>query len=174
MLAVCRARGWESRGYRLPDHPLQREVRAELARAAGLPEGELSGATDGCGVVTFALPLERMALAFSRLEPGPDGARIAAAMRAYPELVGGEGIDDTVLMRALPGWTAKRGAEGLLCAAGPGGLGVAVKAEEGSSRALLPALAFFLGGLGSSCEELARIPIGNSRGERVGELAVER
>src|SRR5918995_2690948 len=29
MLAVCRARGWPVAGYRLPDHPCQRELLAE-------------------------------------------------------------------------------------------------------------------------------------------------
>ena len=39
-------------------------------------------------------------------------------------------------MRAAPGWFAKGGAEGLLCAGGPGGVGVALKSEDGSSRPL--------------------------------------
>ena len=40
-------------------------------------------------------------------------------MTAHPDLVGGQGADDTDLMRALPGWAAKRGAEGLFCARSP-------------------------------------------------------
>ena len=48
---------------------------------------EIPTAVDGCGVVTFALPLERMALMFSRLES--IDARVATAMRAHPELVRG-------------------------------------------------------------------------------------
>src|SRR5688572_22828277 len=31
MLALCRARGWPSRGYRLEGHPVQEAARAELA-----------------------------------------------------------------------------------------------------------------------------------------------
>jgi hypothetical protein len=42
-------------------------------------------------VVTFALPLERMAFAYSRLEQLDGGARVAAAMRAHPELIRGPG-----------------------------------------------------------------------------------
>ena len=110
---------------------------------AGLPTG-----TDGCSVVTFALPLHRMAHAYARLESLPEGARVATAMRAHPELVGGPDGADLHLMRAAPGWFAKGGAEGLLCAAGPDGTGVALKCEDGASRPLEPALAAFLGPLG--------------------------
>ena len=61
-------------------------------------------------------------------------ARIADAMRARPELVGGDGADDTALMRLLPGWIAKRGAEGLLCAVSPDGRGYAFKVADGNGR----------------------------------------
>jgi L-asparaginase II len=86
-----------------------------------------------------------MAHAFSRFETLPAGARIAGAMRAHPDLVGGPRGADLHLMQAAPGWFAKGGAEGLLCAGGPGGIGIAVKCEDGSSRPLEPALAAFLG-----------------------------
>ena len=127
---------------------------------------------DGCGVVTFALPLERIAHAFSRFEGLPAGARVAAAMRAHPELVGGPRGADLHLMRAAAGWFAKGGAEGLLCAGGPGGIGIALKCEDGSSRPLEPALAAFLAPLGIDLPDLAVAPVTNTRGERVGESVV--
>src|SRR5919197_3353417 len=65
MLALCRARGWRSDGYRLEGHRVQREMLAVHAEAAAVAEEEIPTAVDGCGVVTFALPLERMAYAFS-------------------------------------------------------------------------------------------------------------
>jgi L-asparaginase II len=155
MLAACRANGWPFEGYRLPDHPLQRRIRTLIGGDEGI-------AIDGCGVPTFALPLRRTAAVLTRT---PE--RIATAMRARPELVGGQGADDTDLMRALPGWIAKRGAEGLFCAAGPDGVGVALKSEDGSSRALRPALGRLLGI--ASFEE---VPVSNSRGEIVGALKI--
>jgi L-asparaginase II len=173
MLALCRAHGWDSRGYRLPDHPCQHAAQAEVARAADLDEEELETAIDGCGVVTFALPLERMALAFARLERLDGGDRVAAAMRAHPGLIRGPGGVDTALMRAHEGWIAKGGADGLMCAAGPRGLGLALKVEDGSSRAVGPALAAFLARLGHPVERLERAPIRNSRGEEVGEVEAE-
>jgi L-asparaginase II len=172
MLALCRARGWDAAGYRLAGHPVQDASLAAHAEAAEVDPAELPTGIDGCGVVTFALPLERMAHAFSRFESLPEGARIAAAMRTHPDLVGGPDGADFQLMCAAPGWFAKGGAEGLLCAGGPGGTGIALKCEDGSSRPLGPALAAFLASLGVDLPSLGEVPIVNTRGDRVGELVV--
>jgi L-asparaginase II len=171
MLALCRAHGWPSEGYRLPDHPVQRAMAAVHAEAAEVAERELPTGVDGCGVLTFALPLERMAHAFARFEQLEAGTRVAAAMREYPELIRGRHATDTRLMRALPGWLAKGGAEGLLCAAGHG-IGVTLKAEDGNTRALGPAAAHFFETLGLDLGELAVTPLENSRKERVGEIRI--
>jgi L-asparaginase II len=172
MLALCRARGWPSEGYRHASHPAQGEMLAVHAEAAQVAEKEIRTGVDGCGVVTFGLPLERMAYAFSRFEQLDGGTRVAAAMRAQPDLIRGPAATDTRLMKALPGWIAKGGAEGLLCAAGPGGLGVALKSEDGAGRALGPAIAAFLGRLGLDVRDLAVVPVENSHGERVGDVAI--
>ena len=122
MLALCHAQGWPYEGYRLAEHPCQQAMLAEVAELAGT--SEIPTAVDGCGVITFALPLERIAAAFTRIDE-----RIAAAMRSYPELIRGPAALDTNLMQALPGWTAKGGAEGLLCAASPEGLGAGAESR---------------------------------------------
>jgi len=163
MLAVCRARGWPTEGYRLPEHPLQQEILGEVTAAAG---AEPATGTDHCSVVTFALPVERMAAALARLTEIDGGERIAAAMRANPQMIGGEGSLDTRLMQSGPGWLAKGGAEGLFCGITPDGAGFALKTQDGAFRALGPALASFFPGLG----EFARVPVENSRGEEVGEV----
>ena len=174
MLATCRARGWPTEGYRLAGHPLQDEILAEIAAAAELDPSNFETAVDGCGVVCFALPLERVAFMFSRFETRTGGARVAAAMRAHPQLIGGAGRPDTELMRALPGWVAKGGAEALFCAAGPDGLGVALKTEDGGYRALRPAIASFLAGLGHELgRDFERVSVRNSRGEEVGGIVAE-
>lgn len=174
MLALCRTKGWAAGGYRLGTHPVQHGCMAEVASAADVPEEEIPTAVDGCGVLTFALPLERMALMFARLEQVDGGSRVAAAMRAHPELIRGPMAADTALMRELEGWTAKGGAEGLLCAAGPGGSGIALKVEDGSMRAMRPALAELLRRLGLETGELGVEPLENSLGEIVGEIVSER
>jgi L-asparaginase II len=169
MLALCRAHGWPTTDYRLPDHPAQHAAAAAHEEAAGTTPA--ATAADGCGVVTFAFPLERMAHAFARLPRLPEGKRITDAMRAHPDLVGGPDGVDYQLMRAARGWFAKGGAEGLLCAA-DGTTGIALKAEDGASRPLGPALAAFLAPLGIALLDLETHAVRNSRGELVGELRV--
>ena len=75
MLALCRARGWPTEGYRLPEHPVQAACLAVHAEAAEVEPDSLGTGIDGCGIVTFELTLERMAHAFSRLESLPGGER---------------------------------------------------------------------------------------------------
>ena len=99
MLALCHAKGWPYEGYRLANHPCQQALLTEVAELAGTTE--IATAVDGCGVVTFALPLERMAVAFAAVDE-----RVSGAMRAYPELIRGPGALDTSLMQKRPGWTA--------------------------------------------------------------------
>ncbi|MEO5575380.1 MAG: asparaginase [Gaiellaceae bacterium] len=174
MLALCRANGWASGGYRLATHPVQHACLAEISAASDVSPDEIPTAVDGCGVLTFALPLERMALMFSRFEQVDGGDRVAAAMRAHPDLIRGPMAVDSLVMREREGWTAKGGAEGLLCAAGPDGLGIALKVEDGSMRAMRPALAEFLRRLGLETGDLGVEPLQNSRGELVGEVVAER
>jgi L-asparaginase II len=171
MLALCRAHGWPTRGYRLPDHPVQQHAQQAHEEAAEAEPNELPTATDGCGVVTFALPLERMAHAYARFDSLPHARTITDAMRMHPELVGGPDGVDFELMRSARGWFAKGGAEGLLCAS-DGATGIALKAEDGDSRPLGPALAAFLAPLGVALSRLESRPVKNSRGEIVGELRV--
>jgi L-asparaginase II len=121
-------------------------------------------------VVAFALTLERMAHMFSRLSVLDEGQRVAAAMRAHPDLIRGPGAPDTELMRTHGNWAAKGGAEGLLCASGPDGIGLALKVADGNHRAVGPALAAFAARLGYPLPKLAVASVENSRGERVGEV----
>jgi L-asparaginase II len=125
---------------------------------------------DGCGVLTFGLTLERMAHAFSRLALLDEGASVVHAVRSHPELIRGPGSPDTELMRALPGWAAKGGAEAVLCAVSADGLALTLKVEDGTGRALRPALAAFLERLGIPAGDLGRMPLRNSRDEVVGEI----
>ncbi len=170
LITLCRVRGWPVEGYRLPDHPCQQVLLAEVAAAAEVEPDTMPTAPDGCGIVTFGLPLERMAHAFSRLPELEGGARVIAAMQAHPDLIRGPLAADSLLMRTLPGWVAKGGAEGLLCASGPGGLGLALKVDDGATRAARSALAALLATLGIESGDLGVVPVTNSRGEVVGQI----
>lgn len=139
MLVLAAHLGAPLDGYLAPDHPVQREIAANVARLTGLPE--VPAATDGCGVPCFALSVERMAFAFARLvepagldEPYAGAARtIARAMRAHPALVAGTARFDTDLMREAGGRiVSKGGASGVQCVGIEGGLGLALKIEDGA------------------------------------------
>ena len=171
MLLLCRERGWPTPGYHLREHPCQQAMLEEVAAAADVDPAAVGIAVDGCGVPAFALPLARMAQAYARLEHLDGGSRVTGAMRAYPELVRGPLAADTILMRALPDWIAKGGAEGLLCAASPEGLGLALKVEDGATPIVRVAMGAFLDRLGiDHGAALGPVPVESSRGEVVGEI----
>jgi L-asparaginase II len=171
MIATCRAHGWPVEGYRHPEHPLQQLLLQEVAAAAELEPTEVGTGIDGCGVVAFAVPLERAARAFARLESLDGGVRVANAMRAHPILIGGEGATDTVLMQSHPGTFAKGGADGLLCAGGRG-TGLALKVADGNSRALRPALAALAEGLGVPLPEFEQVSLQNRHGEAAATVSL--
>ncbi|GDY32957.1 asparaginase [Gandjariella thermophila] len=136
MLATCVARGWPTESYLDPEHPLQRAIADTLADLAGEPVGAVS--VDGCGAPLFGVSLRGLATAFGRLAGAGEGTaerRVADAMRAHPEWVGGTGRDVTTLMRRLPGAVAKDGAEGVYAVGLPDGSAVAVKIADGAARA---------------------------------------
>jgi L-asparaginase len=170
-LLLAHERRWQSEGYRLPEHPVQREMRGIVAAAVGRAPETLETAVDGCGVPTYALSLVEMARAFAGLVGGeaPQGDAVVRAMTAHPDLVGGPESVDTLVMRALPGAVAKRGAEGVLCVGTADGAALALKVEDGANRAAYAAAGLVLG-----IPELAERPLTNSRGEIVGVIAADR
>ena len=143
-------------------------VHALVAETVGKDAAELDTAVDGCGVPTFALSLTEMAHVFAGLVRGePAGAdAVVRAMTSHPQLIGGPGAVDTLVMRALPGSVAKRGAEGVLCVGLADGAGVALKVEDGANRAAYVAAGVVLG-----IPELSERPVRNSRGETVGTIS---
>ena len=144
-LCLACASGWETSGYERPAHPTQRAVKATIEEVAGAALGDDVCATDGCSIPTYAVPLRNLALCFARLATGRGLAprraaaarRVLAAVAANPAMVAGEGRFDTDVMRLFGARVfVKTGAEGVYCAALPElGLGLAVKADDGATRA---------------------------------------
>jgi L-asparaginase II len=176
-LAYATAEGWPVEGYIDKGHPLQDAMEGGMAEATRVQPGELTRATDGCGMRTFSVPIARLAAAFGRLASGGLGAageRLTAAMTAHPELVGYEGAIDTELMRAHPRLVSKIGAEGVLGIGLPDGRGAALKVLDGAARALdvvAPLLLeehWALELATPAIDQLRAAPVLNSRGERVG------
>jgi len=138
-LATCRRLHWPLESYLQPDHPLQQQVLKRVGELLGMPGAELVTARDDCGAPTLQLQLAQMALLFAHLGAGeqPELERLSRAMLAHPDLVAGEGRFDTAVMRSGHGQVlSKGGAEGIQCLSRVGeGLGLAIKVEDGASRA---------------------------------------
>ena len=179
MLLACVRRGFDVATYPDPDHPLQVAVLDAVRAVAGEPTAV---GVDGCGVPVHALPLRAMAATFASLATGVGEGfgRVVESMRAEPYLVAGRDRVCTALMQRVDDLVVKVGAEGLVCAGIPSrGLGVAVKVEDGGSRAADPALLRSLRGLGvldgvgdGELERFARPPVLGG-GRPVGSLVAE-
>lgn len=156
MLTACVRSGWSTADYLDPAHPLQQRVIAAVARLGG--EEPAAVGIDGCGAPLFAVSLTALARGFgaaAAAAPGTPERQVADAMRAHPEMVGGTGRDDTLLMGALPGVLVKGGAEGVHCAALPDGRCVALKVTDGGDRARMPVLVGALRAMGVTADNLS-------------------
>jgi L-asparaginase II len=186
MLALATLHGWPLEGYHELGHPVQQRVLHTLGVWSEVPVNDIRTAVDGCGLPTFALPLERVAAACARFataatDRNAPAGRIVRAMTTHPEYVAGTGRLCTDVMRATGGRVfAKVGAEGYYCAGAPAaGLGIALKVEDGAKRAAEPALLATVRALGliSNTElgmlaDYAQPVVLNTRGERVGDIVM--
>lgn len=137
-------------------NPVQQAVKAAFEDTCG--EESPGYGIDGCSAPNFAASLSGIARAmacFAEAGSGT-GARETAmvtlrdAMMAHPELVSGKGRSCAALMAAARGKAAvKTGAEGFFVAILPEKkLGVALKIEDGATRASEAAMAAILVRLG--------------------------
>ncbi|MNL15106.1 L-asparaginase II [compost metagenome] len=187
LLALAKHLGSDPHHYRDPEHPVQAQVKDILKRLAGIEDSDLQWAVDGCGIPTVMLPLDKLAAAYAKLAdpsglpPGTASAikRITGAMVSHPQMISGTDEYDTEVIRVLGGKViTKVGAEGVHCTALLGkGIGIALKIDDGNSRAAYPAALEVLRQLGVlSSEELNsleayRTPvIKNHLGEAVGRI----
>ncbi len=160
-ILLARLKGWDLDDYWRPDHAAQAAFRAAVARSFAAPPERLRVAVDGCGLETFAFPLQEVARAYafladpsavpqsdSRSAVAPALTRVRDAMLAHPEMVAGTRDRlDTSLMKAVPdGLLSKAGMEGLRglailpgaraggAEAGPGGMAVKIEDGDGYDR----------------------------------------
>ena len=153
-LTVARHLGVDPTGYIRPDHPVQELVRAALAETTRTALDPAEAGIDGCGIPVHPMPLHTIATAgagFGTPVEWPDARtdaahRLAAAMVAQPWYVAGTGRLCTDLLADADGDVlVKYGAEGVQLAALPRlGLGIAIKAEDGSRPASEVALGHVL------------------------------
>jgi L-asparaginase II len=184
-LSVARHLG-AGREYIDPAHPVQVAVREAFEEMCG--EDSPGFAIDGCSAPNFATSLRGMARAMAKMAAGETGsdtrnlasARLVAAMARFPDLVAGEGRACTELMRAMGGAASvKTGAEAVFVAILPGpGLGIAVKIEDGGTRAAEAVIAALLVQMGvleaghPAALKYMTGPITNRRGIQTGVMRV--
>ncbi len=186
-LSIARHQGIPTSGYIDESHPVQQQVEAAIAAMCGQDLARAPRGTDGCGIPVIALPLFGIALAMARFaDPRelPESRRNAcerlrAAIAAEPFMIAGSDRLCSRLIRASQGRAlVKTGAEGVYTAIIPEtGLGVAVKADDGASRAAEVIISTLLRQMellpDSDDEELTALtapPLFNRAGRRIGQL----
>lgn len=187
MLAHCVQQQWVTNGYHRASHPMQQRVLSTLARWMRIEPEEIEQGIDGCGLPTFAVALDAVALGCAKFaaavaDADPAPAAIFSAMVTHPEFVAGTDRLDTALMRTTgQRLIAKVGAEGYYCAAVPAQrIGVAMKVEDGSKRAAEPAILAVLkridalhAGEFAQLSRFSAPEILNTRNETVGHLRTD-
>lgn len=159
--------GVDHHGYSGYDHPVQAGVRDVMQDLTGAKLSHETCGTDGCNIPTYAMSLKSTAIAFARMgsatglspQRGLAAKRLIDASMAEPFYVAGTGRMCTRLMQAAPGRIyAKTGAEGIYCAAIPEkGIGIALKAEDGATRAAESMMAALLAKQFADEPELAAV-----------------
>lgn len=144
-VCACCHSGTEVRGYVGYDHPIQQEIRGVMESLTGAILARDNCGVDGCSIPTYAVPLKGLAHGFAKMATGAGLAaerarasrRLIEACMAEPFYVAGTKRACTRMMKTAPGRIfAKTGAEGVFCAAIPEkGIGIALKCEDGTTRA---------------------------------------
>jgi len=136
MLAACVAAGWDTNTYLNMDHPLQVAYKKELEELAG--EKVSNETFDGCGAPLFAISSKGLARAIHKvtISADPVHQEIMAACRANPGMMTGEDRKEVKLMRQVPGFFMKDGAEAVEVMSLPDGRTAVLKIADGSARAI--------------------------------------
>lgn len=186
-LGACVHCGIDHHGYVERGHWLQEMVREAMESVTGAQHGEDMCGRDGCSIPTYAVPLANLASGFARMATGQGlgterakaARRLLEACMANPFSVAGTGRMDTRVMEAGAGRIfVKTGAEGVYCGALPElGLGIAVKCDDGASRASETVIAAVLArllaadaALATAMHAFATPTLENWRGFEVGRL----
>lgn len=176
--------------YVAQNHPVQTRVYRTLCEMGGCELSQTSRGVDGCGIPVYGMPLVSMALGLARIaDPsGLSKSRQAAAKKIFVAmannsvLIAGTGRFDTIAVTSGCGaFVCKGGAEGVHGASiAKSGLGIAVKVEDGGTRASEVAIAAILKFLSAFDPDVSiklgnylKLPIKNTINEVVGYISAE-
>jgi len=144
MLATAHFLGEKMENYIDISHPVQQRVQAILSEFCQYDASATACGIDGCSVPTWAIPLEKLAYGFARLSGDSQdklqwstaATTVLEAVRQAPEMVAGTGRFCSRIMKDVPRLFAKTGAEGVYCGViQHAGIGIAVKCDDGATRA---------------------------------------
>ena len=178
MLALSKFKGWPIKEYWKLEHPVQQEMLLEVAEMCNYPKEKINIGIDGCGVPVFGMPLINMALGYANLVTCDANKEVVNAMISFPEMVFGPAQFDTELMNLTGDLVAKAGVEAVYCIGlVDKGLGIAIKIEDGSFRAIAPTAVEVLSQLKVLNDDILkkllsfhRPYVKNKRKEIVGEI----
>jgi L-asparaginase II len=181
-LTIAQHLGVDPKGYIERDHPVQQLVMDAMAEFTGVALEPMSSGIDGCGIPTFAIPLQALARSMAMLvRPAGDAGTVAAAntvsnaLARNPFWISGTDRQEMRLAEvALEPLVAKSGAEGVFIAALPDrGIGIALKTRDGATRGANVAIASVLETLGAMGPGLAVDDVTNAAGTVVGNMQVD-
>ncbi|MGG0668544.1 asparaginase [Sporosarcina koreensis] len=187
MLATAKYMNENVDDYYKIDHPVQQRILSVISELTDVPKEDIEIGTDGCGVPVHGIPLRNLALGFARMADPSDLketrqqsiGRVTDAMMNAPEMVGGTSRFCTDFMKHMRGkMFGKVGAEGVYCVGVPkAGIGIAVKIEDGNSRATSSVILEILSQMDLIDEKEAKVlesyhfpTLLNARKEKVGML----
>jgi L-asparaginase II len=186
-IAATKVKGAPLEDYYKLEGGIQPEIQDILMKFSGTEAAQIKLGIDGCGLPVYCIPIYNMALAYANLcnENFMGGKYlksqnyVISAMTVHPEMIGGKARFDTELMRHFGDrLIGKFGDEGVYCVGLIGkGIGIALKIEDGHTRAVGPAILETLRQLGvikademTPMKDLWHPLIKNHRGEFVGAI----
>jgi len=187
MLSTCCHKELGTKNYRLYQHDVQRRWFEDMERLCSVRATSLPWGYDGCGIPSIAMPLHRLALGMARFAdpsnlPAEDQDAVEIIGKAVTEhsylIAGKERLCTALAQQLAPRVLAKVGADGVYAASIPErGLGVVVKVDDGSMKAVnvvLGAVLHLLGEIDEASHEALQRYIAptltNSRGEAIGRM----
>jgi len=187
MLTLTNYRKWPLDSYTELDHPLQQTILDAIEALSGVKKEDIEIGVDGCGVPVHGMSVYHMAKAWANLttplylnkDYAVAAKRIAKAMYKNPIKIAGTNRFCTALIESGQGkWINKSGAQGVYCfGLLDQNLGIALKIEDGNSKAASSAMVEVLNQLGilndkhkKDLSNFHNPKITNHKGQEIGEL----
>ncbi|MNK19551.1 L-asparaginase II [compost metagenome] len=190
ILTTCLHLGEDLAGYEQYNHKAQLRLRKVLSEVTKTDHAKIVHGVDGCGIPTYALPLQAIAVGMSALINPKESAtrkvaaeRLMSAVRNQPLYLSGSGEFVTAVVEKSQGRAIiKNGAEGVYTGLIPAkGLAFAVKAADGAGRAAqvaTSALLLALGGLSQdefkALSDFTQPSVTNWKGDVVGQMRIAK